>query len=122
MPRSTCLLLAVAIAGLGLACHPAPVVRVLPIGESLPSRPNDCELTYDEVAPTEARQVGQICISANGFSGRQVRTVGEVYAPGDMRALLTARACSLGGERVAPVGLCSNGQLSGVAFGVYGPR
>ena len=124
MPRSTCLVLAMAVTGLYLACHPAPVARVLPIGEPLPSRPNDCELTYDQVAPTEAqeRQVGQVCVSASVSLMRQVRSVDDVYGPGDMRALLTARACALGGERVAPIGLCSNGQLSAIAFGVYVPR
>jgi hypothetical protein len=125
MPPSACLILATAVAGLCLACHPAPYARVMPLGEPLPSREADCELTYDEVAPTDAqaqRQVGQVCVSANGPSSHQARSVDDVYGPGDMRELLTARACALGGERVAPIGLCSNGQINAIAFGVYVPR
>jgi hypothetical protein len=98
---------------------------VMPLGESLPSRPADCGLTFDQVPPTDAqaqRQVGLVCVSAPVLSSRQARSVDDVYQPGDMHDLLAARACALGGERVAPVGLCSNGSLSAIEFGVYVPR
>lgn len=46
----------------------------------------------------------------------------DIYEPGDMRNALTERACSLGGEMVTPIGLCSNWQATAVAFGVYVAR
>jgi hypothetical protein len=96
------------------------------MGPSLPSRPSDCEIEYEHVAPAEAlaqwRQVGNVCVSANPFAIRQARSVDDVYQPGDLHDLLTERACALGGERVTPIGMCSNGQLAAIEFGVYVPR
>ena len=63
-----------------------------------------------------------------GRHGAAARNVGTTCIPrafrrsAAFRELLTACACALGGERVAPIGLCSNGQLNAIAFGVYVPR
>lgn len=115
-----------AIAGLCAACHPPPYARVLPMGESLPSRPSDCAIKYERVAPADAqaqwRQVGEVCVSASAVAIHQARSVDDVYQPGDMHDLLTEQACALGGETVTPIGMCSNGQLAAIAFGVYVPR
>lgn len=127
MRPSATLLYASTLAGLCAACQPAPYegyARVMPIGAPLPSLPADCALTYDRVAPpdTQERPVGHVCVSASVGSSRQAQSVADVYEPGDMRNRLAARACALGGERVAPIGLCSNGGLSAIAFAVYVPR
>jgi hypothetical protein len=114
------------IAGLCAACHPPAYARVLPMGAPLPSRPSDCDIEYERVAPAEAqaqwREVGEVCVSANALAIRQARSVDDVYQPGDLHDLLTARACALGGETVTPIGMCSNGQLAAIEFGVYVPR
>ena len=49
------------------------------------------------------------------------RSVDDVYGPGALHDVLTERACALGGERVTPIGMCSNGQLVAIDFGVYVP-
>jgi hypothetical protein len=116
-------LIVLSAAGLCAACY--PYARALRTGEPVPSRPRDCELTYARVAPADAqaqwRQVGEVCLSAPPLQGGQTRVV-DVYQPGDMHDVLTEWACSLGGEIVTPVGLCSNGRSNAVAFGVYVPR
>jgi hypothetical protein len=96
------------------------------MGPPLPSREPDCELQYEHVTPAEAqaqwRQIGEVCVSANGLALHQARSVDDVYEPGALHDVLTERACALGGERVTPIGMCSNGQLAAIDFGVYVPR
>jgi hypothetical protein len=116
-------LLILTAAGFCTAC--SPYARVLPLGASLPSRPPNCELAYELIAPADAqaqwRQVGEVCLTDSPFWSAQPRVV-DVYQPGDMHDLLTERACALGGQSVTPIALCANGKRSGIAFGVYVPR
>jgi hypothetical protein len=57
---------------------------------------------HERVAPAEAqaqwRQVGEVCVSAGALAIHQARSVEDVYQPGELHDLLTARACALGGE------------------------
>jgi hypothetical protein len=44
---------------------------------------------------------------------------GDVYWPGEPGDALSEKACALGGEMVTPIGLCANGKISAIEFGVY---
>jgi hypothetical protein len=122
-PVVPCLLVSAA-AGLCAACQPHAHAHGLAVGEPVPSRAFDCELTYERVAPPEAqpqwRQVGQVCVSAKySLSRQEARSFDMVYQPGEMHDVLAAKACAFGGEMVAPLGGCSNGLFNAIAFGVY---
>jgi hypothetical protein len=105
-------------ASLSAACAFA---RGIPLGEGAQPRPPGCALAYEHVLPAEAqtrwRQVGDVCVS-----GSLDPSVEDAYEPGIMRDALNERACTLGGEIVSPVGLCSNGKYNGLEFGIYVPK
>jgi hypothetical protein len=115
MKRLAILLLTLSMTDLSTACVHA---RAIPIGSAAPSRPSDCELAYERASPRDAqaqwRQVGDACVDAH--------SVDVVYQPGSQHDALTEQACSLGGQIVTPVGLCSNGRHSAIEFGVYVSR
>jgi hypothetical protein len=110
-------------ASLSIACVPS--ARGIRVGEGAQERPPGCALAYEQIAPADAqvqwRQVGDVCVSSG--SSLAEPSVEEAYEPGrDMNVALNEQACALGGEIVTPIGLCSNGKINGVEFGVYVPK
>jgi hypothetical protein len=104
-------LLVLTLAGFSVDCAPYARARGIPIGTPAPARPPDCKLSYARIAPPEAqaewRQVGDVCLT------------GDVYWPGEAGDALSEKVCALGGEMVTPIGLCANGKMSAIEFGVY---
>ena len=111
MRRLASRLLFLTLTGFSVDCAPYASARGIPIGTPAPARPPDCKLSYARIAPAEAqaewRQVGDVCL-------KNVR-----YWPGEAREVLSEQACALGGEMVTPIGLCANGKISAIEFGVY---
>jgi hypothetical protein len=96
--------------------------RRVAIGPPVPARPYGCDIAFGRLDPNDAarrlRLVGTVCVAGGGASDG----VDRVYARTEAREALQEDACELGGELVSPIGLCSNGRVDGLEFGVYRDR
>ena len=95
-------------------CFPSFVVTSATVGPAVPSAEPNCPVTFStertqDLFPTH-EQVGVICFSAHDDAviGRNRSDVERVilYRPGEAHDAVRREACSLGGELVAPIGIC----------------
>ena len=80
-------------------------IRSVPIGSrSAPLAP--CEVRIEHVTTREAEQryteVGRICVSYTGATSTD-----QLERQDEARQQLTSEACTLGGDVVVPLGLCT---------------
>lgn len=91
--------------------------RVVTFDSSLSPRPDSCAIDYEHSVPKDWREIGVVCLSPHS-SFQDSLTIDAVYAPGTIRDSLRTSACAMGGDAVAPFGVCMNAKLEGIEFAV----
>ncbi len=100
------------------------------VGPPVPALAASCNVAFSRARPQELtegfEQVGVLCVAGDGWpavavAGRRSDIAREAaWAPGRAHEAVRRAACRLGGELVAPAGVC--GRFGDLELGVWRPK